>query len=64
MAHGAARMEHDTPGHLEAVVGLLAVHPEALVEAALREELLAPDHHQRPGGRSDVDGLRRRLLAR
>ena len=52
------------PGDAQAVVGLLAVHEQRLVEAAERQELVAPDHHQRAGGRRDVDRRRRARCAR
>ena len=54
MAHGAAGMEDDPPRHAQAVVRLLSVHEERLVEAAERQEVRAADHHQRARRRRDV----------
>ena len=53
----AARVQDDPPGHAQAVVRLLAVHEDRLVEAAEGEELVAAHHHQRAGGRRHVDRL-------
>ena len=58
MPDRAARVEHDPARNAQAVVGLLAVHEERLVEPAQRQVLLAADHHQRAGGGLDVERLR------
>src|SRR5205809_722774 len=60
----APGMKDNPSGDAQAVIGFFPVHEERLVEAPEREELAAPDHHQRAGGRRYVDWPIRSARAR